>query len=603
MVLYSTLKEIIMNISNRIKSILANIRMSIKRFPLTVIVSSILAISLIYLNEGNLSGREQELVGKISLLLGLGLTLSFLIGLALERLEVEDKFKKILAYGLGAIALLVYYMVFFDSMNTIFGIRYFATQLAIFIMIFFIQRIKRDENYEYYVMDIIGEISLTIVYSIVLYAGLAFILFTIDALFNANIPFSLYINIFILVVFVFAVALFLSRFPEKDKSYNSTDYTRALRVLLTYIVIPLISIYTAILYVYFGKIIITRIWPSGLVSHLVVWYSTVSVGVLFLISPLIETDKIAKTFKKIFPKAILPILLMMFISIGIRISQYGITENRYYLVLLGIWILGMMLYFAFSKRRKNIIIAISLSVFILISVYGPLSSFSIARASQNNRLEKLLEKNQMLVAGEIVKNPDISQEDRKEINNIISYFSTNHRIDQIKVLPDDFNLDRMEDHFGFKYEAYNPYGPSYNEYFYYGVDKINMPILIGDYKYYLEMASWNNEMVELEGLDIRYIRSSNILELKLNNSEKLAIDMKEYVEEIHLYESSLNIGDEFKDGNIPLDRASFEDTFTMGDKSLEMKFIITSISGKNENSDEISIDHIEFIILLDISDN
>ncbi len=592
-----------MNISHRIKSILTNIRSSIKRFPITVIISSILALSLIYLNEGNLKGSDQELLGKMSLILGLAFMLSFLIGLGLERLEVKDKLKKLLAYGLGALALLVYYMVYFDSLNNTFAIRYFASQLSLFIMIFFIQRIKRDENYEYYVMDIMSEISLTIVYSIVLYFGMAFILFTIDALFNANISFNVYINIFILVVFVFAVALFLSRFPEKDRTYRTTEYTRALRVLLTYIVIPLISIYTAILYIYFGKIIITRVWPSGLVSHLVVWYSTVSVGVLFLISPLLETDRIARAFKKIFPKALLPILLMMFISIGIRISQYGLTENRYYLVLLGIWLLGMMIYFGFAPRRKNIIISISLSLLILISVYGPLSSFSLARASQNNRLEGLLEKNQMLVAGEIVKNPDISQEDRREINNIISYFSTNHRIDQIKVLPDDFNLDRMEDHFGFKYQAYNPYGPSYNDYFYYGVDKINMPINIEDYKYYLEIGSWDNRTIEIEDLKIKYIRTTNILELKVNNGEKTSIDMKEYVEKIHLYESNLDVDEDFKDGTIDLDRASFEDSFSLGEKNLNMKFILTSTSGRIESMDKISIDHIEFIILLDISDN
>ena len=190
-----------MNISHRIKSILTNIRSSIKRFPITVIISSILALSLIYLNEGNLKGSDQELLGKMSLILGLAFMLSFLIGLGLERLEVKDKLKRFLAYGLGALALLVYYMVYFDSLNNTFAIRYFASQLSLFIMIFFIQRIKRDENYEYYVMDIMSEISLTIVYSIVLYFGMAFILFTIDALFNANISFNVYINIFILVVF------------------------------------------------------------------------------------------------------------------------------------------------------------------------------------------------------------------------------------------------------------------------------------------------------------------------------------------------------------------------------------------------------------------
>ena len=51
-----------------------------------------------------------------------------------------------------------------------------------------------------------------------------------------------------------------------------------------------------------------------------------------------------------FPKAILPLIVMMFISIGIRINAYGLTENRYYVVALGIWAFLVMIYFAFGKN-------------------------------------------------------------------------------------------------------------------------------------------------------------------------------------------------------------------------------------------------------------
>ena len=83
---------------------------------------------------------------------------------------------------------------------------------------------------------------------------------------------------------------------------------------------PIITVYTAILYVYFVKILITLQWPVGMVAHLVIWYSIISTGVIFLISPLIEGNKWVKNFIFWFTKLVIPIMIMMFVSLGIRIN-------------------------------------------------------------------------------------------------------------------------------------------------------------------------------------------------------------------------------------------------------------------------------------------
>src|SRR5699024_9242972 len=133
---------------------------------------------------------------------------------------------------------------------------------------------------------------------------------------------------------------------------------------------------------YFAKILIQWQWPKGLVSHLVLWYSSISVGIIFLINPVLEQCKICSFFKRYFPKFILPILLMMFISIGQRIEQYGITENRYYIILLGLWVTAMMVYYALKRSPNNLIIPISLSIIVVNSIFGPLSSFAVSKYSQ-----------------------------------------------------------------------------------------------------------------------------------------------------------------------------------------------------------------------------
>ncbi len=68
--------------------------------------------------------------------------------------------------------------------------------------------------------------------------GLFAIFFTIDQLFNANIPGKTYYYIFLIVAGIFAPSNFLARIPEIDEDFEEYNYPKALKILLLYIVIP-----------------------------------------------------------------------------------------------------------------------------------------------------------------------------------------------------------------------------------------------------------------------------------------------------------------------------------------------------------------------------
>ncbi len=227
-------------------------------------------------------------------------------------------------------------------------------------------------------------------------------------------------------------------------------------VLVLYIIMPLISVYTIILYIYFGKIIITRQWPEGLVSHLVLWYSAISAAVLFFITPLLNEKAWPRRYMKYFPKAILPLIVMMFISIGIRINAYGVTENRYFVVALGIWVFLVMIYFSTTKKLRNIVLPISLAVITIISVFGPFSSYSVSKYSQNKRLNKIFVKNNMIKDNKVIKaSAKVTDEDARQITSILNYFERNHSLRDIKELPEDFKTADMEKVLGVKYSEEN----------------------------------------------------------------------------------------------------------------------------------------------------
>lgn len=580
-----------MNFFRGMKNTLYSIKNSVKRFPITVVISTLLAFFIIYLNESNMIGNSRETIEKIILILGLGIPLTLCIGFIIEKFFPKNITISILMYVFGLGFLVLYYYVFLNNFRFIPIGRYIGAMIFLILAFFYIPRLKQKDMYEYYVLDVFSSLAITFVYSFVLYLGTAAIIFTIEQLFDISIKNQLYFYIFTIVVFVFGVSLFLSKLPNINEKYESNVFNKSLNVLLLYIVIPLITIYTLILYAYFAKILITMEWPTGLVSHLVLWYSIISVGVIFLITPILEDNKVAKLFKVWFPKIVLPVLLMMFVSIYKRVDQYGITENRYFGIVLGLWVLGIMLYFSLKKPLKNIIIPISLSIVVLNSVFGPLSSFAISKTSQNNRLEKVLNNNNMISNGKISSNPDISIDDKREISNIVSYFNNNHKLDDIKILPKGFNVENMEDVLGFKYEPYYSIQFERDRYFYYGFNLVDTILDISEYDYYINMNSWNASNLEIEDLNIRYNQKNNSLEISRGGEKIGEINIKMFVEDIHTNQNT----NEFQGKNI-MDYDDMSYKSTVGD--LEFNIIFTNVSGRVDTSSNLTIESLEFILLI-----
>lgn len=580
-----------MKIQNRIKTSIINIRKSSERFPVTILVSIALTILLIYLREASswLTSDEEEILQRISMVVGMGIPLSLAIELLLERFP-KGHLVKIGSFIFGGLFLILYYFLLLKDFSMVSTTRYLATMIFLIIAVFYVLKIKHDINYEVYVIKIFSAGFLTLLYCGVLFGGIAAILGTIDGLFDVNIDGNYYFYTFLIVGFIFGVSMFLSKLPEKDEDFLDYSYSKSLKVLLAYIVIPLITIYTAILYAYFIKILVEWEWPRGLVSHLVIWYSALSVGVIFLITPVLEENKIAKGFRNFFPIANLPILLMMYISIYQRINQYGITERRYYILILGLWITGMMIYFIFKKNLKNIIIPISLSIVVLLSVYGPISSYTISKLSQNNRFNKILNENGMLENGNIISKSDLDLSVQREISNIINYFIYNHDIDDIKLLPDGFDIAEMEDLFGFKYRDYVPVD-SNRSFFGYYAEAYQEPIDISGYDYSIMMSSWRNEVSRVGTLDVRFDSKSKSIIVSENDIQLISLDVNELAVSIHNKNSGL--------GEVKSIQTLSDMTFVRENENIRLKIIFTNINGNIDvSTEEALVENTDFILLI-----
>ena len=584
-----------MKFANIFKSTVMAIRNSLKRFPITILISTSLVVLLITLIEkgSTFTDTTRDILERASLILALGIPLSVCVNLIFERRGEKNRTQIIFGHLIGAVFLIAYYFLFLSEINWISMTRYVGISIFFYLAFAFIPWIGKKDGYETYMIDVVFSFILTMIYSLVLFIGIVIILFTINQLFNVDIPDNFVLYTFIIIGGIFAPSNFLARIPLVKEDTYKKDYPKALKILLLYIVIPLITVYSIILYAYFLKIIITRDWPQGLVSHLVLWYSIVSVAVIYFITPILKDNKWAEKFKKFFPKFIIPILIMMFISMGIRISAYGLTENRYYGIVMGLWVTGIMLYFSFKKKQKNIIIPVSLAILTLVSVFGPLSSFSVSKFSQNKRLESILKRNQMLEGNKIIAKSNIPKEDKEEISMILSYFDNKHSLQDVKILDEGFKLtDKdMETVFGFPFTEKNIFDRKYLHY--YTEYDLASIIDVKDYDYIINSNVLLNGERNIEDLTI-FFQENGVFKILKEDLLLYEKDLGDYA--LTILGDYVNRSDEFRNILDPEDAILIDENDKVG-----VKFIISSISGQYDHiNNQYNIDYIECFILIKI---
>lgn len=288
-------------------------------------------------------------------------------------------------------------------------------------------------------------------YSLVLMLSLFGILFTLDKLLGVPVKDVAYALVAAVVWTGFAPVFWIAGIPPVEREPAVQDIPKTLRFLLLYIVIPLLAVYTAILYAYTARLAFERSWPQGLVSTLMLSQSTITLLVLFLTKPLRAENPLADRFGRWFPRLSMPLFVVLFMALGIRLSEYGVTEARWFAVLLAVWCFGSMVYASISKRPRSMVWAVSLILFCVVSVVGPLAASPVSVRSQNARLERILAANGMLRDGKAVPSAGtVPDADRIQIADIVAWFGQNHDYAEARALPSGYGSNRALETFGFE---------------------------------------------------------------------------------------------------------------------------------------------------------
>lgn len=398
------------------------------RFPFVLLMALILfVIAVLQIHE--IGNNEKEGI-RLLLIAGLGISTQFAIALFSERVHVSKGLSSVLSL-LGYSTLVVLYIILPGAEDKFLWAILFSLAVAVHMKVSFIAFGKDASHQVFWKFNIklFQRILVAALFTGTLFIGCAGALASIDVLFHVNVDEKVYGDIFAFFSIIFSTIFFLAGVPVVDEEYLETEgeYPKGLKVFSQYVLLPLVVLYLAIMYVYTVKVLLITEWPSGIIGHMVLWYGILGILALLLLYPLETTseNQWIRAWGKWYYRALIPLTLVLGVAISKRISEYGVTEERYAVAVLAVWLFCISVYFAFSKNRNIKSIPISLATIAFLITIGPWGMVSVSVNSQVNELEGLLRKHKLLKSNLIhSRNFEMIGTDYDRIESIAYYLET-----------------------------------------------------------------------------------------------------------------------------------------------------------------------------------
>jgi hypothetical protein len=284
-------------------------------------------------------------------------------------------------------------------------------------------------------------------------AGLVAICQTLTILFGITLPLHWQEHVITVSVCFVAPVSFLAfaprSFTDPITPREESDFTmRAAAALTTFVLVPLLLVYTAILYAYAVKIALAWELPKGTLGGMVVGYLLVGAATLLVGYPSRDAGgpHVRFFWRYWVELTALPVLLL-FIAVERRIADYGVTEQRYLMVLIGVWALTLAIMRAIRGANFDLRLLPGVLAFLMFAAsFGPGGMIGFSVMSQKQQLAELLTAKGILVDGKIVPRGGSAPEnplgtDAWRVRSIEWYLNTHRALDLLAPwfagLPDD----------------------------------------------------------------------------------------------------------------------------------------------------------------------
>ena len=574
-------------IKDTFKFIVDKLMRSIERFPMTLLVTLAFVTVVILQIHADFDSQSSETLERLIMTLSLAIPLTAAAKLGCEKMKVTGLKSTLIQAGTLIIPL-IYYLMMPEELTEYFVMRFMALWAILFFVFLLVPYFYKREGLAQYILHLAGKWFLTVLFSGVLFGGLSMMVFTLEALFNIDWWDEVYIDLFFVIAGTFGMTHFLGCIPEIDHQLEKDQYSKIFKTLFLYIVLPIVSVYTLILYAYFVKILIGFKLPEGIIGNLVLWYALVSVSTLFFVRDLKDEVSWLSKFMKLFIPLMSVPLGMLFLAIFIRIDAYGITMPRYFVAALGVFTVVNLCIMWFKKGDTAVVNIVVLMSLIGITFFGTFSGYQLTLRDQSQRLEDLLVAENMLDdAGKIIAKADLSKESKSKIADKINFLLRTYDPSEIDVLPDDFNRANAEKTLGFNIDYYD-FNDNYNtRYFSYYHKDPNKIIALdeADFMMTLNRHQTIKEVALGDGITLSKTESSPQVDISKDGKVILAIDLEKAAAEYYL-DQTQNV------------------TKTSDDDSVQVMIYFNNLDGiilnqgDPQNIDELEVQYFDAILFI-----
>ena len=309
-------------------------------------------------------------------------------------------------------------------------------ELYVFVLLFVVLTLmvavptlgQRNSNmtWNYHIRLLFAIVVVAIVAPITL-CGVIAILASIKFLFNVTIQTAITISVGVVLSFLCPCCA-MALMPIDREAYDRPlIYNKFMKVVIQYILLPLVCIEAVVLYIFTLTILINWELPQGNVAYLVFSYAIAGTFVWYLLRPVFRSEPPSKLrfLEKGYFISLLPLLVLLFVGIFRRLHDYSLTSSRYIVLVGACWLTVVSVLMLLKKDRNVTPLLMSLPAIALLLLIGPWSLFSLPEKVQMHRFEKIATEYHLLENGKIVTpEKPLTREQNIQLSRSFDFFDT-----------------------------------------------------------------------------------------------------------------------------------------------------------------------------------
>ena len=375
-----------MKLKERISIILKSIFNILKKFPVTLTL--IFLCTLFFA-----SFLDTEVFSNKTLIHVLLFFIPLILGTFSSEIYFEKKkIKFIMLFVVLLISslLLVFYNKSYGLSREYFYRVYIPYNIILGLFSLFVLYKKSELTIErYYIQICFNFFKLSIVYY-VLSTGIMMLTSLFSFLILGKDAFDLIWRVMLIVVgFIYLPGIIVSLISKDEKIIGFV------RIIVKYIMTSLLIIAFIIIYIYMLKIFILWQIPSNQIFRILATLFVLGLPIWTLCYNFKDENDLIDKINKKLPILFIPFIFLQVYSIGVRILENGFTIFRYLCIILLVFEVIYIVIYIFDKR-KIYYMFMAFSALIIISTVVPgVNMFDVSYKSQTNRINNLLEKNEL----------------------------------------------------------------------------------------------------------------------------------------------------------------------------------------------------------------